>query len=64
KPAKVKEKQFSATVRRTAFWETNLEVVAQNKTEAKAKMTRALAAQKFAEGEAVTFNEILILHEV
>ncbi|MEO6036231.1 MAG: hypothetical protein ABIQ35_13325, partial [Verrucomicrobiota bacterium] len=41
KPAKVKEKQFSATVRRTAFWETNLEVVAQNKTEAKAKMTRA-----------------------
>ena len=64
KPAKIKSKEFRATVRRTAFWETNMEVVARNKTEAKAKITRALAAQNFSDNDAVAHNEILVLEEI
>ena len=64
KPVKIKSKEFRATVRRTAFWETNMEVMARNKTEAKAKITRTLATQNFSDKEAVAHNEILVLEEI
>lgn len=63
KPAKVKLKQFCATVRRTSVWETNMEVAARNKTEAKSQITKALAEKKLSDQEAVTLNEILVLND-
>jgi hypothetical protein len=63
-PKAPREKEFVATVKRTAVWETSLRVKAKNKTEAKRRVVSAMAEQKFPESEAVVRHEIRSLDEV
>jgi hypothetical protein len=55
---KSEEKEFTATIKRTAVWETSIQVKAKNKTEAKQKAERVIGEQKYPESEAVVQTEI------
>jgi hypothetical protein len=52
------EKEFSAILRRTAYWETSLRVKANNKLDAKMKMEKEMATKNFPEADAVIRNEL------
>ena len=62
-PKKPREKEFVATVRRTAAWEFTVRAQAKNKTEAKKNIEGAAAEQTLSNSEALFRNEIRDLKE-
>jgi hypothetical protein len=56
--AQVREKTFVATVRRTAVWETTIEVTARDKRRAEIEVKRKLSEEKFSMGDAILRDQI------
>lgn len=61
--ATAQEKEFTATIRRTALWEESIQVKAKNLSEAKKKMETEMSHKKFAESDALVRNELRDLIE-
>lgn len=63
KPPEPKEKQFIATIRRTAVWETTVPVTARNQSEAEKQAESAAKNLPLKMDEAVVRNEVRDIHE-
>jgi hypothetical protein len=57
-PARPRQKEFSAVLRRTAVWEMPLRVLAKNKTEAKKEFQKTISTETFPESTAIVRNEL------